>query len=127
MTWIKITNDEATLPPVGQVVFVVDIDMRPFFLVREWVDDDGHDAIAWCKPYDPHYDLEQETWMTISADWDDEYNPLYWHELPHPPVNAAVSNVENLPPCPRCGQPDVVRGDCYLECLYCGGVFDEEE
>ena len=31
------------------------------------------------------------------------------------------------PHCPRCGQPDVVRGNCYLECLYCGCVFDEEE
>ena len=131
MTWIKITDDKVTLPPVGQVVFVVDADLWPYFLVRELIDNDSNGRVfTWCKPYGLHYDMSKEIWTTYNMDWDDEYNPLYWHELPHPPKyetcqSCRIRLAEERHPCPYreeiCDDGETLCNycdDCRHECLY---------
>lgn len=81
--WHKITKgDPYTLPPKNQLVFAVGGNLsEPMILVRSDANDENGDLCwAWCKPHRVCW--AEGRWQAIDPEWDDDYQPEYWHAFP---------------------------------------------
>jgi len=85
LTWTRIADDPATLPPLEVPVFAAGGSLAgPCVLVRsEVTDHDGEPAWAWCDcDGEPYWDDKKKQWAVWDAVWDDDYQPEYWLALP---------------------------------------------
>ncbi len=85
-TWLKITDDPTTLPPIGEPVFTSFCDSKNIvILMRTEVLEDDEINWVWERPSEPYYQPDKKTWSAWDTEWDDDYNPTHWHPFPKDP------------------------------------------
>ena len=86
--WLKITDDWTTLPPLEVPVFAAGGNLdAPCILVRcSDYDENGDPAWVWANPFGWFYfNKETGKWAVWDSEWDDDYQPEYWHAFPAEP------------------------------------------
>lgn len=80
-SWTKITEDPATLPPLGEIVWLYGKGI--------WVGsrDDGPEGFEWTNTYG-HFWYNGQKWDG-DCEADDEYQPTHWMPLPKLPAALA--------------------------------------
>jgi hypothetical protein len=82
MSWIKRTDDPATLPPLDTPVFVTDGEDWGVVAIRTWVSDGEDSGWLWAQCYGmPYWDCVNKKWDCSDAEIDD-LTVTHWHALP---------------------------------------------
>lgn len=81
MSWITITDDPNTLPPLDTPVFVQFKDTRFGMVVRCYNDD--AEGWLWALLYEPPY-IRSGKWVCDNAEFED-LDVIAWHPLPAMP------------------------------------------
>ncbi len=82
--WI---NCKEQLPPLDVPVFVSGGNCEPMILIRSEDYDENGDPV-WVWSYwtgGIYWDNKIKSWAVYDAEWDDCYEPEYWHAFPEPP------------------------------------------
>lgn len=82
MTWTRITDDPATLPPMCQVVVAAFPDGNAGFFSREATEDG---TWLWARCYDVWFYASRGCWNSDDAEQDSDHQSIcMWHPLPVP-------------------------------------------